>query len=440
MATEETEARGKASAENPEELSDLRRGDPAQSAAGMLAVVHSLKHALRESSMGRAAASWFGLNQKDGFDCPSCAWPDPDGHRTKTEFCENGAKAVASEAANKKRCDADFFRKWSVEELAAKSDHWHERQGRLTEPVVLRKGATHYEPISWDDAFRLVGDELKALDSPNEAIFYTSGRTVNEAAFLYQLFARLFGTNNLPDCSNMCHESSGAALKPTIGVGKGTVALDDFEKAAAIFIFGQNPGTNHPRMLSSLQAAKRNGCLIVAINPLKEAGLLAFAHPQEVKGLLGIATSLATQYLQVRINGDTALLKGMQKAILAEERSRPGKVLDHEFIEKRTTGFEEWNAALSEISWEDIVEQSGLGREEIEKAARAYWEADSVISCWAMGLTQHKTAVACIQEIVNLHLLRGNVGKPGAGLCPVRGHSNVQGDRTMGIATSMPAS
>jgi molybdopterin-dependent oxidoreductase alpha subunit len=438
MATEETEARDKASAENPEELSNLRRGEPAQSAAGLPAVTHSFRHALRESSIGRAAASWFALNQKNGFDCPSCAWPDPDDHRAKTEFCENGAKAVASEASNRKRCDADFFRKWSVEELAAKPDHWHELQGRLTEPVVRRRGAAHYEPISWEDAFHLVGDELKALDSPNEAIFYTSGRTVNEAAFLYQLFVRLYGTNNLPDCSNMCHESSGAALKPTIGIGKGTVSLDDFEKAEAIFIFGQNPGTNHPRMLSSLQTARRNGCRIVAVNPLKEAGLLAFAHPQEVRGLLGMATSLATQYLQVRLNGDMALLKGMQKAILAEEDSRPGKVIDHEFIEQRTTGFKEWKATLPEVSWGNIEEQSGLSREEIEKAARTYLEADAVISCWAMGLTQHKTAVACIQEIVNLHLLGGNLGKPGAGLCPVRGHSNVQGDRTMGIATNMP--
>ena len=438
MATEQSEVPEEASAENPEELGALRRSEPVRSAAGLPAVMHSLKHAFRESSIGRDAASWFGLNQKDGFDCPSCAWPDPDDHRAKTEFCENGAKAIASEASNRKRCDAAFFGKWSVQELAAHSDHWHELQGRLTEPVVLRRGATHYEPISWEDAFRLVAEELNGLNSPDEAIFYTSGRTVNEAAFLYQLFARLYGTNNLPDCSNMCHESSGAALKTTIGIGKGTVSLDDFEKAEAIFIFGQNPGTNHPRMLSSLQTAKRNGCRIVAVNPLREAGLLGFAHPQELKGLLGISTTLASQYLQVRLNGDMALLKGMQKAILAEEEKRPGEVLDHAFIEKRTTGFEQWKIALTAVGWEEIEAQSGLARKEIEEAARTYFEADSVISCWAMGLTQHKTAVASIQEIVNLHLLRGNLGKPGAGLCPVRGHSNVQGDRTMGIATSMP--
>ena len=429
-----------ASSENPEQLAALRRGAPAKSAAGLAAVTSSVKHAFRESGIGRSAASWIGLNQKNGFDCPSCAWPDPDNHRAMTEFCENGAKAVASEAASKSRCDAAFFEKWSVQELAKRSDHWHELQGRLTEPVLLKEGASHYEPIGWDQAFRLVADQLNALDSPNEAVFYTSGRTVNEAAFLYQLFVRLFGTNNLPDCSNMCHESSGAALKPTIGIGKGTVTLEDFEKSEAIFIFGQNPGTNHPRMLSSLQVARRNGCRIVAVNPLKEAGLLGFAHPQEARGLLGMATPLTSQFLQVRLNGDMALLKGMQKAIVAEEESHPGEVLDHAFLEKHTTGYEEWLKAITKVSWDEVVRESGLAREEIEAAARTYWEAESVISCWAMGLTQHKTAVACIQEVVNLHLLCGNIGKPGAGLCPVRGHSNVQGDRTMGIATNMPSS
>ena len=444
MSAEETKAgettpeRPEAAIESPETLTGLRLGEPARQAAGLGAVTSSLKHALRESGPGRAVKSWLGLNQKDGFDCPSCAWPDPDDHRTLTEFCENGAKAVASEAAGKNRCDAAFFRKHSVAELAAESDYWHELQGRITEPVLLRQGGTHYEPISWEDAFRLVADELNGLESPDEAVFYTSGRTVNEAAFLYQLFVRLYGTNNLPDCSNLCHESSGAALKATIGVGKGTVTLEDFEKAGAVFIFGQNPGTNHPRMLSSLQAAKRAGARIVAVNPLKEAGLLAFAHPQEVKGLLGMATPLAELFLQVKLNGDMALLKGMQKAILAEEERRPGQILDYAFIDSHTTGFADWKDALAEATWEAITEQSGLAKEEIEAAAKTYWEADGVISCWAMGLTQHKTAVACIQEVVNLHLLRGNLGKPGAGLCPVRGHSNVQGDRTMGIFAAPP--
>ncbi len=423
-------------AENPEALSNLQRSAPAQSAAGLPAVTSSMKHALRESGAGRALKSWLGLNQKDGFDCPSCAWPDPDDHRAVTEFCENGAKALASEAANRNRCDAAFFKTHSVAELAAQSDHWHELQGRLTEPMVLRAGATHYEPIDWDDAFALIAKELHALASPHEAVFYASGRTVNEAAYLYQLFVRRFGTNNLPDCSNLCHESSGAALKPTIGIGKGTVDLRDFEQTEAIFIFGQNPGTNHPRMLSSLQAAQRNGAKIVAVNPLKEAGLLGFAHPQEVRGMLGLATPLASQFLQVKINGDMALLKGMQKALLTAEMEAPGTVLDQDFIEQHTTGFEAWRSALDAVPWDDLTTQSGLTREEIETAAETYRRARSVISCWAMGLTQHASAVACIQEVVNLHLLRGNIGKPGAGLCPVRGHSNVQGDRTMGITTN----
>ena len=425
--------------ENPEKFCDLRLNKPAQSAAGLPAVTSSLRHALRESSPGRALKSWLNLNQKDGFDCPSCAWPDPDGHRTTTEFCENGAKALASEASNRNCCDASFFRKHSVFELSEKSDHWHELQGRLIEPMILSEGATHYEPISWDSAYKLIADELQIIQSPNEAVFYTSGRTVNEAAFLYQLFARKFGTNNLPDCSNMCHESSGAALKPTIGISKGTVSLNDFEKTDAIFIFGQNPGTNHPRMLSSLQSAKRRGAKIVAINPLKEAGLLSFAHPQEISGILGKATPLTNEYLQLKINGDMALLKGMQKLLLDAESEAPGTVLDHEFIEQHTTGFAEWKEALEVITWNDILEQSGLKREEVEAATKIYYEAKSVISCWAMGLTQHSTAVATIQELVNIHLLRGNIGKPGAGLCPVRGHSNVQGDRTMGI-TTQPAS
>ncbi len=421
--------------ENPEKFSDLRLNKPAQSAAGLPAVTSSLRHALRASSPGRALKPWLNLNQKGGFDCPSCAWPDPDGHRTTTEFCENGAKALASETSNRNCCDASFFKKHSVLELSEKSDHWHELQGRLTEPMILSEGATHYKPISWDSAYKLIADELQIIQSPNEAVFYTSGRTVNEAAFLYQLFARKFGTNNLPDCSNMCHESSGAALKPTIGISKGTVSLNDFEKTEAIFIFGQNPGTNHPRMLSSLQSAKRRGAKIVAINPLKEAGLLGFAHPQEISGILGKATPLTNEYLQVKINGDMALLKGMQKALLDAESKAPGTVLDQEFIKQHTSGFTEWKEALEVIAWDDILEQSGLKRDEIEAAAKIYYEAESVISCWAMGLTQHSTAVATIQELVNIHLLRGNIGKPGAGLCPVRGHSNVQGDRTMGITT-----
>ena len=316
--------------------------------------------------------------------------------------------------------------------MARESDYWHGQQGRLTQPLVLRPGRRHYEPIAWDEAFRLIADELHALESPNQAIFYTSGRTSNEAAFLYQLFARQFGTNNLPDCSNMCHESSGAALTPTTGIGKGTVRLDDFEKAGLILILGQNPGTNHPRMLTALQTAKRARAKIVAINPLREAGLLAFRNPQEVRGLLGFSTPLADRYLQVRIGGDQALLKGVMKALLARDRVRPGTI-DRAFIAEKTDGFAALAESLDSIEWEKIAEQSGLTRIQIEELAELVAANDRIIACWAMGLTQHKHAVATIQEIVNLLLLRGSVGKPGAGLCPVRGHSNVQGDRTMGI-------
>jgi molybdopterin-dependent oxidoreductase alpha subunit len=327
----------------------------------------------------------------------------------------------------------EFFTKWSVAELSLQSDEWLGAQGRITHPMLLRRGATHYEPISWNDAFELVAGELNALNYPDQAIFYTSGRTSNEAAFLYQLFVRQFGTNNLPDCSNMCHESSGAALNDTIGVGKGTVTLEDFQQARAIFVIGQNPGTNHPRMLSVLQQAKRNGCKLVHINPLPEAGMVRFKHPREVTGLIGSGTPLADLFLQVRINGDVALLKGIMKAVLAEEERLPRRVLDHRFIARYTSGFNEFAAALNRLEWDDIVEQSGVSQKLLEEAARIFTESERTIFCWAMGLTQHKNAVANIQEIVNLMLMRGQVGMPGAGFCPVRGHSNVQGDRTMGI-------
>ena len=302
----------------------------------------------------------------------------------------------------------------------------------------MRRNATHYEPISWNDTFELIGDELNALNYPDQAIFYTSGRTSNEAAFLYQLFVRQFGTNNLPDCSNMCHESSGTALSETIGIGKGTVILEDFNKAEAIFVIGQNPGTNHPRMLTSLQAAKRNGCKIVHINPLPEVGMTRFKHPQDIIGLFGSGTLIADLFVQVRINGDVALLKGIMKAVLAEEERHPGTVLNHEFIARHTTGFEDLVAALRVIEWSEVVEQSGVSQLRIEEAARIFIDSNRTIFCWAMGLTQHRNAVANIQEIVNLMLMRGQIGMPGAGLCPVRGHSNVQGDRTMGIWESPP--
>jgi molybdopterin-dependent oxidoreductase alpha subunit len=371
------------------------------------------------------------VNQTEGFDCPGCAWPDPDDHRSVVEFCENGAKAISEEATTK-RVGPEFFAKYSVAELSKHTDYWLGKQGRLTHPMVLRKGKSHYEPIPWDDAFALIAAHLKACSSPDEAVFYTSGRTSNEAAFLYQLFVRQFGTNNLPDCSNMCHESSGVALKETIGIGKGTVKLSDFDLADLILVIGQNPGTNHPRMLTALQSAVRNGAKIIHINPLPEAGLQRFKHPQEVRGVLGKGTTLATLFLQVRINGDVALLKGIMKEMLAEEE-RTGKVFDKKFIAEQTTGFEEFIADIKAESWDLIVEQSGISREQIKEAADLIMKSNRMITCWAMGLTQHKNAVANVQEVVNLHLLRGMIGKPGTGVCPVRGHSNVQGDRTMGI-------
>jgi molybdopterin-dependent oxidoreductase alpha subunit len=422
----------KASAQPPVEIEGIEIKQATNVAGGMGAIVQTAKHAWREMGARRSLKTLLAVNQKDGFDCPGCAWPEPDGERSHAEFCENGAKAVAEEATLK-RVAPEFFRAWSVAELSKKSDFWLGKQGRLTHPVLLRRESEHYEPVGWDEAFALVAAELNALASPDEAIFYTSGRTSNEAAFLYQLFVRQFGTNNLPDCSNMCHESSGSALTETIGVGKGTVTLEDFNLAQAIFIIGQNPGTNHPRMLTALQKAKRNGCKIVHINPLPEVGATRFKHPQEIFQMLGKGTELADLFLQLRINGDVPLLKGIMKEMLEEEERRPGEVLDHEFIKEQTDGFESFAQALKEVSWDEIVEQSGVAREQIREAARIMIASERTICCWAMGLTQHKNAVSNIQEIVNLLLLRGQIGKPGAGACPVRGHSNVQGDRTMGI-------
>jgi molybdopterin-dependent oxidoreductase alpha subunit len=398
-----------------------------KAAGGAPAIITAIKTISEEMGLVRGVRTLLKVNQTGGVDCPGCAWPEPARERSHFEFCENGAKHVADEATTK-RVTPEFFQQWSVAELLAQSDQWLNAQGRLTYPMLLHRDATHYEPINWDDAFELLAGELNSLNYPDQAIFYTSGRTSNEAAFLYQLFVRQFGTNNLPDCSNMCHESSGSALSETVGVGKGTVTLEDFEEAQAIFVVGQNPGTNHPRMLTSLERAKRRGCKLVHINPLPEVGMTRFKHPQDVLGLLGSGTILADLFLQVRINGDVALLKGITKAVLAHEGA-----LDRDFIAQHTTGFDEFVSALQAVSWSEIVEQSGVAREQIEQAAQIFVDSERTIVCWAMGLTQHRNAVANIQEIVNLMLLRGQIGKPGAGLCPVRGHSNVQGDRTVGI-------
>ena len=419
-------------AQPPEEFTGIEVSEPKHAAAGLTAVAVSMKHVMGNAGLMRGTAAMLKLNQKGGFDCPSCAWPDPDDHRSQFEFCENGAKAIASETTLK-RVTPEFFAKHSVSELAGKSDYWMDQAGRLTHPMVLREGGTHYEAISWDEAFGIIARELNALESPDEAVFYTSGRASNEAAFVYQLFARQFGTNNLPDCSNMCHESSGAALGASVGVGKGTVTLEDLETAETILIFGQNPGTNHPRMLTSLQKAVEGGARIVGINPMKEAGLTGFMHPQQLKGMLGMATPLAEEFLQVRQNGDQALIKGLAKTLVED-----GK-LDEAFIRQHTDGFEAYRDHLLKQDWRELARVSGITEEMIKRVARRCASgARKVVSCWAMGLTQHKNAVATIQELVNFHLLLGAIGRPGAGLCPVRGHSNVQGDRTMGIFEKMP--
>lgn len=407
---------------------------PKKSAAGLPAVVASLKHVFGKDGVSRGTKALRDLNQAGGFDCPSCAWPDPDGHRSFAEFCENGAKAVASEAM-KRTIRKAFFAEHSVAELMEQTDAWHDEQGRLAEPMVLWEGASHYEPISWDAAFGILAEELRTLTSRDEAVFYTSGRASNEAAFLYQLFVRAYGTNNLPDCSNMCHESSGLALRESIGVGKGTVTMDDFLQAEVILCVGQNPGTNHPRMLSTLEDAVKKGAKLVAINPLKEAGLLGFAHPQHVMGLLGRSSALASSYLQVKVNGDLALFRGVAKALLATGAE------DRDFIREHAVNYGDYRSLLESTPWEEIESLSGIARADTEKlAALMAAGGKRVITCWAMGLTQHRNAVATIREIANVHLLLGAVGRPGAGLCPVRGHSNVQGDRTVGIFEKMPES
>ncbi len=419
-------------AENPEEFSDLHIGNLKRTAAGIPAVLSGAQHMLREMGPVRAFKALNALNQKDGYDCPGCAWPDPDDERSRLgEYCENGAKAIAEEATSKK-LDAEFFASNPVAKLSLLNDYEIGKKGRVAQPVFLSSGDTHYRPISWENAFRKISDHLKAC-SPDEAVFYTSGRTSNEAAFLYQLFARQYGTNNLPDCSNMCHESSGVALTETVGIGKGSVTLEDFYKAEVILILGQNPGTNHPRMLSALKKAKENGCIIISINPLPETGLIAFTDPQSVKGILGIKSKLSDHFLQVKINGDMALLQAIEKILFEEERKNPGKVFDKEFIDSHTEGFGKFTAHLEGLNSEMLIRESGVSEEQIKVVAEILKTKTKIIACWAMGLTQHKNAVDTIKEIVNLLLLKGSIGKPGAGTCPVRGHSNVQGDRTMGI-------
>jgi molybdopterin-dependent oxidoreductase alpha subunit len=427
---------GIAGAEPPLELQGAKLGKRHLHAAGLYSVWETTHRGLTYMGAGRSLKTLTTINQKDGFDCPSCAWPDPDGERKAAEFCENGAKAVASEATTA-RATPEFFAQHSISDMLKQSDLWLDQQGRITHPLVRRRGSNYYEPIAWEHAFELIAAELNALPSPDAASFYTSGRASNEAAFMYQLFARLFGTNNLPDCSNMCHESSGLGLSQTIGIGKATVKFDDFAHADSIFIFGQNPGTNHPRMLSELQRAARNGCTIVSVNPLAETGLINFANPQEASGLLGVGTNLAKLFLRVRINGDVALLKGIMKEMLEIDRTSGGRALAHDFIAHHTEGFAELVRDLEAESWDAIVASSGVAREQIRQAAEIAVASERMICCWAMGITQHKNGVANVRAIVNFALLRGQIGRRGAGLCPVRGHSNVQGDRTVGIWEKM---
>ena len=413
---------------------------PKKWAAGVPAVKHALQYSLAQTSVPRTGVTLLTMNQVGGIDCPGCAWADPEpGHRHRNEYCENGAKHINDEATTR-RVTADFFRRHSVSELGERSDLWLNQQGRLTEPMVKRPDSDYYEPISWREALELIAAELTSLDSPDEAVFYTSGRASNEAAFVLQLFARAFGTNNLPDCSNMCHESSGAALHETLGTGKGTVSLDDMHHADLIFLVGQNPATNHPRQLSALEETKRNGGRIIAVNTLPEAGLLRFKNPQRPRGVLGRGVQIADRFLHIRSGGDLALFQGLNRLLLEAEDARPGRVLDHDFIRASTSGFEVFSAHTRGVAWDEILAATGLTRAQIEDVRDEVLRSERVIVCWAMGVTQHRNAVATIREIVNFLALRGNLGKAGAGACPVRGHSNVQGDRTMGIWEQMPDS
>ncbi|WJV60786.1 FdhF/YdeP family oxidoreductase [Pectobacteriaceae bacterium CE70] len=375
------------------------------------------------------------VNKSKGFDCPGCAWGDDNS--STFSFCENGAKAVSWEAT-RKAVGPDFFAAHSVSALRRQSDYFLEYQGRLTHPMRYDRQHDHYVPISWDDAFAIISRHIHEMAHPDQLELYTSGRASNEASFLYQLFGRMVGTNNFPDCSNMCHEASGTGLKQSIGVGKGTVRLQDFELADAIFVFGQNPGTNHPRMLHSLRHAADRGAHIVAFNTLRERGLERFANPQNPLELLTpLSGTISETYLQPNLGGDMAAVRGMAKALLETHRQRltigETGLFDQVFIDQHTDGVDAWLTMVDATRWPQIEQQSGLSETQIRYVAAIYQRSKRVICTWAMGITQHKHSVATVREIVNLQLLFGQLGKPGAGLCPVRGHSNVQGNRTMGI-------
>lgn len=414
------------------EFTGLEIKKPSDYAAGPLAVKVAMKHIFDEMNAGDAFKALFAMNQKKGFDCPGCAWPDPDDKRSVLgEYCENGAKALAEEATTRK-VDEAFFQQHGLTELQTWSDYKLGKSGRLLDPMIKRKAQDHYEKISWEEAFQIITQHLKALPDPNQAIFYTSGRSSNEAAFLYSLFIRRYGTNNMPDCSNMCHESSGVALSETLGIGKGSVTLQDIERSELVLIIGQNPGTNHPRMLTALAECKNNGGKIITINPLEEAGLKRFKNPQKLNGLLAGGTALTDLFLQVKLNQDIPLLKAIMKKLLSKERNGE-KVFDQAFIDSKTAGYQALIEHLDQQDLSSLIEQSGVEENEIDQAVNLIAVRKKIIICWAMGLTQHKNGVDNIKECVNLLLLKGSIGKEGAGTCPVRGHSNVQGDRTVGI-------
>ena len=429
----------KYSGQNPVQHTGISLKNPKKIAAGIPAILSALKFVKTEVGISNGVQLLNSINQKSGFDCPGCAWPDPDDKRALlSEYCENGAKAI-SEEYSKIKADPLFFSKHTVAEMLGWSDHKIGKSGRLSHPMTYNSNLDKYEPISWENAFQRISKELKALVNPNEAIFYTSGRTSNEAAFLYQLMARKFGTNNLPDCSNMCHESSGTALSESLGIGKGSVTLDDFNHAELVMVIGQNPGTNHPRMLSALRNTKKNGGKIISINPLPETGLISFKDPQRPIDWVGKGVELTDLFLQVRINGDLALFKAIIYLLVQKENSNPGSQFDWEFINSKTIGVEALLENIKKQKFDFLVQESGVSEKEIRDAAELISSKKKIIICWAMGLTQHKNAVANIQELVNLLLLKGSIGKIGAGTCPVRGHSNVQGDRTMGIWEKPPA-
>jgi molybdopterin-dependent oxidoreductase alpha subunit len=420
-------------AENPKELNNLKRSKPEDVAAGVEAVVQSFKQILKETNIFRGNKALLNLNQKGGFDCPSCAWPDPDDDRSSiAEYCESGAKAVAEEITSKS-LTADFFAKNSVYDLSLLDDYHIGKEGRIAQPMYLPQGATHYQPITWENAFEKIAEHLNRLDDPNKAVFYTSGRTSNEAAYIYQLFAREYGTNNLPDCSNMCHESTSFALKKQCGLGKASITLDDLHHAEVIVIIGQNPGTNAPRMLTALRKGKANGAKIIAINPMRETGLIGFSDPQNLKSALHIDIKISDIYLKPKTNTDQALLKALTRMLCDEEQKAPGTVFDYQFIGEHTVGFQELLEDIAKQDLDDLLAYCGISKAELQEVVDLMKNKTKIIFCWAMGITQHKNAVNNIYDLVNILLLKGSIGKPGAGTCPVRGHSNVQGDRTVGV-------